>query len=432
MVDKKIDRYSEEIEKLTLQNKEENSTFVVNLFFSFDIVDSTKYKDANIVKWPEVLISLLEDLHNEVIKTIPDAELWRILGDEAVYFVEIKEIDQIYEIVASVYEILNRYVETIKMGGFLPAELRGKIENLDIIALQSTAWIAIIRRGETAEIRKYENVFKEYTILQDRKILEFLGQDIDIGFRLSKETEKRRLVLSLELAYILKAKTDYLSRLHIMTYRHLKGVMQEGLYPIIWYYDENISGQKFEESFCYDEITYSKVADEYFSYHKLADMEISNERIPGFMYTDICRALEKVIEDRRLKEKINRIYEIVNNSEKDERVFEDAFDDKKLELHCAAVCCDVDNRSVLIAKRRGDRSILPGIWEFGCAKASIQKDIAESIKEEYKGDFGIDIEVVLDKKRTDSEPVPLAIYQVEKVNKKTKGYYSCSESIGHR
>ena len=49
-----------------------------------------------------------------------------------------------------------------------------------------------------------------------------------------KETENRRMVISFELAYILAKDTDYLKNIHIITYKTLRGIWQNRLYPIIW------------------------------------------------------------------------------------------------------------------------------------------------------------------------------------------------------
>ena len=76
-----------------------------------------------------------------------------------------------------------------------------------------------------------------------------------------------------------------------------------------------------------------------------------------------------------------------------------------------------------------------GQWEFGCAKAVINKSIGDRIKEEYKQDFGIDIEPVYDENRTIKEPIPIALYNVEhKIgldnNNRDKGIITLAEIKG--
>ena len=285
----------------------------------------------------------------------------------------------------------------------------------NILAVQSAAWLAIILNGDNSLFSPYDNIFKKYRISDSQQINEFLGQDIDTGFRIKKETQDRRLIVSVELAKILSDKTEYLSRLNIITYKSLKGVWQNRLYPIIWYHDSKVSGVSFEDSFYYDETTYSQLSKDYF-----LNREKDEGDLTSYMFLDVHKALEKIIKDQKLDGKLKKIHQVINDTENDVRVVENEFDNKLLEFHCAAVCCDIDNKRVLIAKRI-NRKFYSGLWEFGCAKASIDKNLCDSVKEDYKNDFGIDIDIICDGERKDIEPKPIALYQVDKVDKLQKG-----------
>lgn len=138
------------------------------------------------------------------------------------------------------------------------------------------------------------------------------------------------------------------------------------------------------------------------------------------MYLDVYKALGKIIEDQKLGGKLQQIHKVINETENDVIAVENEFDNRLLEFHCAAVCCDVDSKRVLIVKRN-NRKFFPGLWEFGCAKASVDKSLCDSIKEDYKNDFGIEIDIICDNDREDKEPKPLALYQVDKVDKIQKG-----------
>ena len=82
----------------------------------------------------------------------------------------------------------------------------------------------------------------------------------------------------------------------------------------------------------------------------------------------------------------------------------------------------------MIAKRT-QRKYFNGLWEFGCAKASIEFDLVDSLKQEYFEDFGIRIKLVCDKTRNDPEPIPIALYQLNKVDKKQKGVITVAKII---
>ena len=423
--DKKLEQYSDALEKInenTNSEKKGSRSRSVELFFSFDIVNSSLYKDTNYLGWQSVLTTLLTDIQKNVTKEIPTAQLWRTLGDEIIFFVTIRNVEEIYSTVDAIYSILvvthvklknEKFFENID-DDFSDKEIVW-MKKSNILAVQSAVWLAIILNTDSSLFLPYDNIFKKYRISDSQQINEFLGQDIDTGFRIKKETQDRRLVVSVEVAKILSDKTEYLSRLNIITYKSLKGVWQNRLYPIIWYHDPKVSGVSFEDSFYYDETTYSQLSKEYF-----LNREKNEGDITSYMFLDVHKALEKIIKDRKLGDKLEQIHRVINDTENDVIAVENEFDNKLLEFHCAVVCCDVDNKRVLIAKRK-NRKFFTGLWEFGCAKASIDKNLCDSIKEEYKNDFGIEIDIICDNKREDKEPKPIALYQVDKVDKLQKG-----------
>lgn len=422
-------KYSDVIEKVyekkIYEKKvyEKKSPRTVELFFSFDIVNSSSYKDINYFGWQVVLTSLLNNIQKDIAKEIPEAQLWRVLGDEIIFFVTIKDIDEIYSSIDAIYSTLTKSNVKLHNGNFfddLKKQYTKKdidlMKNNNILAVQAAAWLAIILNDKKASLNTYDNIFTKYNINENQQINEFLGQDIDIGFRIKKETQDRRLVISIELAKILSNKTEYLQRLNIITYKSLKGVWKNRLYPIIWYHDAEVSGGvSFEDSFYYDETTSSQLSKEYFMNH-----ESKENNLTSYMFLNVHKALNKVIKDQQLENKIKRICEIINKTETDVKAVENEFNNNLLEFHCAAVCCDVNNKKILIAKRN-NRKFYPGLWEFGCAKANTKQNLSDSIIKDYKNDFGIEIEIICDKKRNDKEPKPIALYQISKVEKIQKG-----------
>ena len=399
----------------------------VELFFSFDIVNSSSYKDINYFGWQIVLTSLLTNIQGYVAKEIPEAQLWRILGDEIIFFVTIKNMEEIYTSIDTIYSVLVKSNIKLHNGSFfdeLTDDCTEKDINLmkasNIIAVQAASWIAIILNGEKQNICEYDNVFEKYNINESQQINEFLGQDI------KKETQDRRLVVSIELAKILSEKTKYLSRLNIITYKNLKGVWKNRLYPIIWYHDVKISGGvTFEDSFYYDETTYSQLSKEYF-----LNREEEKGNLTSYMFLDVGKALNKIIKDQNLENKIKKIYDVVDETENDIKTVENEFDAKLLEFHCVAVCCDVDKKKVLIAKRKNNRKWNPALWEFGCAKADTEKSLIDAVCKDYEKDFGINIEIVCDEEREDKQPKPIALYQIDKAEKLQKGVIMVAKVIG--
>lgn len=428
--EKRLGAYGEALSKVNGKKEENQVSRTVEIFFSFDIVNSSSYKDVNYFNWQIVLTSLLTSIQTDITKELPEAQLWRVLGDEIIFFVTIRNIDEVYTTIDAIYKVLVSSNMKLKNGSFFNGifeKIKGKdinlIQNNNILGIKAAAWLAVVLKGQ--EVNQYDNIFKKYNINENQQINEFLGRDIDTGFRIKKETQERRLVLSIELAKILSSRTEYLSKLNIITYKTLKGVWKNRLYPIIWYHDEKISEVSFENSFYYDETTYSQLSMEYF-----LNREKDMGNLASFMYLNVNKALEKVIKDQKLEDKMNYIYNVIDDTKDDVKAVEEEFDNKLLEFHCAAVCCDVENKKVLIVKRK-NRKIYSGLWEFGCAKANIEQNLCDSIVSDYKNDFGIDISVICDEKREDKEPKPIALYQVDKVEKLQKGVIVMAEIISN-
>lgn len=394
----------------------------VILFFSFDVVNSSLYKTINYYGWAQALIGLFKKLYDRVKEVIYEAELWRVLGDEAIFIVRIKSENTLYEYIDCIFDILIKTIKDLKSGTFFDGveffsgrevELM-KIQN--ILSLKGTAWIAAVSKFGSDE-EQQENIFEEYDLEKRNKFYEFLGNDIDAGFRITKYTADSRLAVSFELAALLAIKTKYLQNLFIITYKHLKGIWSEKYYPIIWYHNKDkFDNLTLEDTFDYDAEDTNGLIKEYFL-NKSNDTAVEGIRDLR-MFTDTQKAIEKILMDRNLKSKIEGIIHIIKNT--DSRKI-DYLKSPTLEFHCVAVCYNKRNKKIFIAKRNSQRETEPKKWEFGCAKASMEMDICDSIVNEYKEDFNLDVEIVKDKTREEKAPLPLAIYQIPKDNGLHKG-----------
>ena len=74
-----------------------------------------------------------------------------------------------------------------------------------------------------------------------------------------------------------------------------------------------------------------------------------------------------------------------------------------------AVCYDKSTKKILIMKRSSKREKYPDKWEFGCAKAVLERSLNEQIEQEYYND--------------------LALYEVESEQGKDKGVISLAEVV---
>lgn len=424
-----------------ISKKEQQHYPSVLLFFSFDIVNSTMYKTMT-GNWPLIIRSLLEDIQTRVhrIDTLFTSYLWRVIGDEVIFVLPIQSESSLTDAVEAIFEVTQRISISLKSGKFFDALKDQTLSQQEInilksqntLSIKATAWIAVVNsKLETP----FDNIAIDYKATEHNRhsISEFLGQDIDTGFRLKGYTQDRRLCLSVELAYLL-SNTSKQQHLHILDYVRLKGVWNESLYPIIWYYNAEVlkkcqlemldhgAATPFANSFRYDETDNNEIVKNYFlrgrSKRKNSKKNKKGDESPNSNNFELAEsmysadsALRKIIADKNLLPKIQYIQQHLHD---EQLIIQSAPYAYPLGLHCAVVCCDVINRKILIAHRGQDHDTNPGCWEFGCAKASGQDTLVHSIKEHYQKAFGADIELVMNSSRQELQPLPIAVYELQK------------------
>lgn len=427
--------------EISSNNEEEQKhSSKVNLFFSFDIVNSTIYKQMT-ANWPLVIRGLLEDIRARIIK-IPELShcfLWRVIGDEMVYVLSTDSEEELKLAVDSIFEVTQKISISLKSGKFFDLLIDQSLQKGEInilktqnrLSIKTTAWIAVINEKL---ISPYDNISFLYSASSNNQILrEYLGRDIDAGFRLKAYTQDRRLIINVELACLL-AKWGKHGNLHILDYVKLKGVWNETLYPIIWYYDEKIVSRCYKEltgeyvsipfasSFRFDETDNNELVNKYFKRGKTTKKEKSNQfgefQLSPTMYKSVERALKKIVSDRNLQQKIDYIEKLLSGNIQMKRLDSFVY---PLEMHCAVVCCDIEEKKVLITQRCAERTSNPGKWEFGCAKATSDKPLVESIVDYYQITFGIEIELVKDSSRSEKQPKTIAVYEIVKGSNIKKG-----------
>ncbi len=413
----------------------------VHLFFSFDIVNSTAYK-AMTTNWPIIIKNLLDEIQLGVSRaygTISPSKLWRVIGDEIIFDLAVHSEEVLCEAVSEIFEVTQKISMSLKSGKFfdtLPYHSLSTSEiiflkNTNNLSVKTTAWLAAI--NEKAD-SPYDNIIVQYyTNFPNQIITEYLGKDIDAGFRLKNYTQDRRLCISLELAYYI-TKHGKCDNLHIMDYARLKGVWKDCLYPVIWYYDPGIIKQcqqratgygeavPFANSFRYDETDNNPMVLKFFQRESLIkgkkgkkskegkDLKSEEDYLLAPSMYNPRHALDKIILDRNLEQKLSYITGCFSVGCATEG--KDFY--APLQLHCAVVCCDVKNRRILIAHRCVEHKTYPGQWEFGCAKAKSCEQLSKTIEDHYHQLFDINLRLVKCKGRDEEQPLPLAVYEIPK------------------
>ncbi|RJR44062.1 MAG: NUDIX domain-containing protein [Desulfobacteraceae bacterium] len=352
----------------------------VLLFFSFDLVNSTKYKTLNPTDWPRIFSRFFELIQDSMTKWLEGIHVWKFIGDEVVFYKSIHNVKQLYSCVPSASMALNDTVNRIQQE--FP-------ETRTLLSLRASVWIAEViatQPGDALRDKKSEGATPRniaFNLSGNRENeKDFLGPDIDVGFRISHYAPSRRLVISADLAYMLyserqkikrEVKFDIEKTLKVVSYEELKGIWNDKRYPIIWY----------EKDWEHIENT--------FAYYEAYESPFIGKIIKGDSLTDIDK-IEKIYEDLGKTNDVDRILDGLRagkEPQKEEKI--EITRGNLAEIHCVAVCFRENNR-LLVARRPKGKRRYPGCWEFGCGQLRVSETFQECLNRSYSEDFGAKLE----------------------------------------
>lgn len=229
----------------------------IRLFLSVDLVGSTSYKAGvgrEIVRntarqrWVDETRHFYREFPKyleqqfRVFPTSGDLndglcpQIWKTVGDEIIFCARLDHLQRLGRCIWAFIRTLEVYSKYLEASSI----------ELDV---KGVAWIAAFpapnvtvpvssKHVESAEdesgLRDHEQT--EIEADKEPSNFEFLGKEIDIGFRVAKHSGSNRLALSIEVAYLLStlcARGDYN---FIFTYsgrESLKGVIGSRPYPIL-------------------------------------------------------------------------------------------------------------------------------------------------------------------------------------------------------
>ncbi|MFI3169328.1 MAG: hypothetical protein R3Y06_05230 [Faecalibacterium sp.] len=216
--------------------EERKKLSTVTMFISFDLVNCTLYKSRYKGKWASGVSSVIDYILTALNESpVEGYQFWKVLGDEVVYTKSIHSIPEIADILDDVYAAvvdINKKIKSAQIGDAQTAK---------ILAVKATIWIADISPSHLSA----DNIAVQYKVGNGEVRNEYLGTDIDGGFRIAKYTSADRVVLSADLAALfLKEQTLQKSfhKINFVAYRLLKGIWNGEAYPIFMYHgDENVS-----------------------------------------------------------------------------------------------------------------------------------------------------------------------------------------------
>ncbi|WP_100404253.1 NUDIX hydrolase [Bacillus solitudinis] len=374
----------------------------VYLFLSFDLVNSTSFKSRHSSEWQKVFTLFYQMIEAKFNKYYKGITLWKYIGDEVLLYLKVTDIEQLYDcapitskIVDEVTAILYEEVEIAKKVLFIKATLW--IANVNYLDSQDIEVIS--KKQETPKNIVFFTGAGPGPVWLKEQNIDFLGPDIDLGFRLGHHTEKSKILISAELAYILNRRKGEIENYQretkyvvndcykIVSLEQLKGIWGERRYPIIWY------GESWgKNNFDYDE-------------HLESDF-VKNILGKSVYPMDI---VGKIFDDLGKTEELEEIISTIDKTPREHSELIPKYDvpkERLAEIHCAAICFDIKGR-MLIAKRKMSKTRLKGLWEFGCGQLEINQTIKDCIRKNYLNDFNAELSF------ENPEPIPITTYEIK-------------------
>ena len=224
---------SELVEKDELEN-----TSKVFMFFSVDLENFTQYKTEN-KEWASVITNFYTYIVRNVDKAYQNAVVWKYVGDEVLFYIEVDKIEEILCAPASLHTAMMSTQSEIQMN------------DSSILRLKGALWVAGVKSdtgcakfGKDISCMYLDLSSEQYTAKSLFK--DFIGVDIDEGFRMSKNAAQGKIVIDPKIAFLLVKHADkeprklirkIIKNTKIVGYCFMKGIWKERAYPVIWYAD---------------------------------------------------------------------------------------------------------------------------------------------------------------------------------------------------
>jgi hypothetical protein len=220
----------------------------LRIFFSIDICDSTIIK-SKFEEWTELYLTFFNDFpilfFSEVLKESKickskkkpinnEVRFWKFLGDELIFTAKIQNKWEAFAFTKAFYHTLVSYNESM-------------YDKKSPLQFKGSAWTAgfpIRNRAYIPEIISNSN---------KANYEDYIGPDMDIGFRIGKLSRQGRVVVSMDLADILaqvSSKENF--NFYHVGWEILKGVFSDKPYPVFWIVEEfkDVKVLPWEDSTC--------------------------------------------------------------------------------------------------------------------------------------------------------------------------------------
>lgn len=211
---------------------EQTSPWKLRFFCSVDVIGSTAYKSKErgslAPKWahafqdffgefPKTLAAQYESLPTGIPSPENRLTVWKFVGDEILFVADLSDYRHVLGHVCAIKSAVRHYSDV-----FWAKEP---------LALKASAWVA----GFPVLNTEIELEGPDGT-----KIRDFVGPSVDAGFRIARFASDQRLILSIELCFLLvdailnNELLDHPCHIHLGGKEELKGVLGGKPYPMLW------------------------------------------------------------------------------------------------------------------------------------------------------------------------------------------------------
>jgi hypothetical protein len=248
----------------------------VFLLFSIDLVNSTSFKAAHANTWTSTFVSFYEIVEKHMEKEfLTSVRQWKRSGDEVLFYMEAKSLD-------NVLEAPSRFFKAMKTAQLAFYDIDAKAKHF--LYFKGAIWIAVANSFPTTDEKSKHprNIYMQMgantpenpPVLDTQitnapnqtepgtpktpPVLDFIGMDIDEGFRMAEHTSQGKVVVDPKIAFLLNKHINNWKELthgsidqnvKIINFVELKGIWKGRRYPIIWYAEDWTP----ETLFLYDE-----------------------------------------------------------------------------------------------------------------------------------------------------------------------------------
>lgn len=390
----------ESLDSISSQVNANDNSISHYVFISFDLADSTKIKHQLIKRWPQVFKVFFAsfDAFNDDIQDELSSEIehWKVQGDEVIFRYELATVDDIPVLIQWAEKLLVFVSSQVKAETLdLIEDYHGHATPHTIPGVKTTMWMASVCTGaEVLEGCINQTIYVPY--LGGSGYYEYIGPNIDLGFRIAKHSQRDAITLDMTLTWALlnlskrfheERNFDSYEKLFIHSFMRLKGIWDDNEYPIILYIPRNLSN------------------------HSPYGIEKENlQKIEKIF--DVAKKLEI---KKNLDDHIENL--IALSSQNNKTHIKKRLDVNNPEVHCVAICFSKNLKSIYMRKRGSGRSLYPSRYDCGCTRLILNQSIEESIRHGYTKDYGIEVSVL-----GGNTAVPVATYEIDRNTANVNGF----------